>query len=404
MMRVGRLFALVLTLAAPVPLLAQGQPMTGNVVAPTGTGPSWTAGRAQVQRWSPEQAHDWYRRQPWIVGANFVPSTAINQLEMFQAETWDPATIDRELGWAASIGMNTVRVYLHDLLWQQDSRGFTRRIDQFLDIAKKHGIRPTLVIFDSVWDPDPELGAQRRPLPGVHNSGWVQSPGRRTLVDRSQHKRLLDYVRGVVGAFKNDNRVLMWDVWNEPDNPGGGSYNPLQLADEQKMIEQLLPQVFATARAAGAKQPLTSGVWIGDDWSPTSTSLNEIQKIQLEQSDVTTFHDYSWPETFVKRANQLKGYGRPLICTEWMARGNGSIVDMILPIAKRENIGMINWGLVDGDSQTRLPWDSWERPYVAHDPWVWFHDLFRADGTPYREPELQIFRELTGRGTPATAR
>lgn len=399
-MRVPTLVALALAIAAPAELAAQSQPVSAGQTAAAG----WMAGRSEVPRWSQERARDWYGRQPWIVGANFVPSTAINQLEMFQAETWDPATIDRELGWAAATGMNTVRVYLHDLLWAQDSRGFLRRLDQFLDIAKKHRIRPTLVLFDSVWDPDPELGAQRRPLPGVHNSGWVQSPSRRVLVDRAQHPQLLAYVRGVVGAFRNDDRVLMWDVWNEPDNPGGGSYNPLQLADEQRMIEKLLPQVFAAARAAGARQPLTSGVWIGDDWSPTSTSLNEIQKIQLEQSDVVSFHDYSWPETFLKRVRQLQAYGRPLVCTEWMARGNGSIVDMVLPIGKREQVGMINWGLVDGDSQTRLPWDSWERPYVAHDPWVWFHDLFKADGTPYREAEIRIFRELTGRGAaPAPA-
>lgn len=354
-------------------------------------------------RWTAERANAWYAKQPWIVGANFLPSTAINQLEMFQAETWDPETIDRELGWAKSAGMNTVRVYLHDLLWQQDSKGFTKRVDQFLAIADKHGIKPILVLFDSCWDPDPELGPQRAPMPGIHNSGWVQSPSRYDLVDRGEHPRLLAYVRGIVGAFAKDDRVLMWDIWNEPDNNGGGSYNPLGLRAEHAMIAELLPKAFAAARAAGATQPLTAGVWIGDDWSPDSTTLNAIQRIQLAESDVMTFHDYNWPESFERRVAQMKEYGRPVICTEWMARGNGSTVDTILPIARRENVGMVNWGLVDGDSQTRFPWESWDHPYVTREPPVWFHDLFRADGTPYRQREIDIFRQLTGRGTPAAA-
>lgn len=379
--------------------------LAASLALPLPTAPA-LAQMAQQQsqgRWTAERANAWYAKQPWIVGANYATSTAINQLEMFQAATWDPETIDRELGWAQSIGMNTVRVYLHDLLWQQDPKGFTKRVDQLLAMSEKRGIRPILVLFDSVWDPDPQLGPQRAPMPGIHNSGWVQSPSRRDLVDRGEHARLLAFVRGVVGAFAKDDRVLMWDIWNEPDNNGGGSYNPLGLADEHRMIAELLPRAFAEARRAGATQPLTSGVWIGDDWSPDSTTLNEIQKIQLAESDVMTFHDYNWPETFERRVAQMKEYGRPVICTEWMARGNGSNVDTILPIAKRENVGMVNWGLVDGDSQTRFPWDSWDKPYVTREPAIWFHDLFRADGQPYRQRELDIFRELTGRGTPAAA-
>lgn len=354
--------------------------------------------RATAERWTAERADRWYAAQPWIVGANFLPSTAINQLEMFQAETWDPQTINRELGLARATGMNTVRVYLHDLLWDQDQRGFRQRLEQFLTMADRHGIRPVLVIFDSCWDPDPQLGPQRRPLPGIHNSGWVQSPSRRRLIDRAEHPRLLAYVRGLVGAFAKDKRILMWDVWNEPDNSGGGSYNPLQLPEEQAMIAELLPQVFAAARQAGATQPLTSGVWIGDDWSPSSTTLNAIQRVQLSQSDVISFHDYNWPEKFEARVAQLKAYGRPVLCTEWLARGAGSTVETVLPIAKREKVAVINWGLVDGDSQTRFPWDSWEKPYVVREPVVWFHDLYRVDGTPYRQREIDLFRQLTGRG------
>jgi hypothetical protein len=113
-----------------------------------------------------------------------VPKSAINQLEMWQEATFDPVEIDREFGWAEAMGMNTMRVFLHDLLWQQDSTGFRQRIDRFLAIASRHHIRPLLVLFDSVWDPLPQLGPQYPPIPGVHNSGWVQSPGAKALAER----------------------------------------------------------------------------------------------------------------------------------------------------------------------------------------------------------------------------
>ncbi|MEN5417889.1 cellulase family glycosylhydrolase [Stenotrophomonas sp. TWI169] len=353
-------------------------------------------------RWTPAEADAWYSRQQWLVGANYTTSNAINQLEMFQAETFDPAAIDRELRWAhEQFGMNTMRVYLHDLLWQQDPQGLLKRIDTFLSIAEKNGIRPMLVLFDSCWDPDPVLGPQRRPIPGVHNSGWVQSPSRHMLVDRANDAHFQAYVEGVIGHFANDTRVLAWDLWNEPDNPGGGNYMDKQLPDEQERIAELLPKIFDWARAKKPVQPLTSGVWIGDDWSPGAASLTAIQRTQLEQSDVITFHNYEQPEAFVARIAQLRRYGRPLICTEWLARGAGSNVDTILPIARRENIGMINWGFVDGAIQTRFPWDSWQRPYTMEAPTVWFHDLLKADGTPYRAREAELFRRLAK--TPRTS-
>ncbi|HEX8470151.1 MAG TPA: cellulase family glycosylhydrolase [Brevundimonas sp.] len=373
-------------LCAPMTASAQDAPSRRAIAAAVAGAPD---------RWTPQQANDWYARQPWLVGANFIPSTAINQLEMFQAETFDPVTIDRELGWAhEKFGMNVMRVYLHDLLWSQDAEGFKSRLDQFLAIAARHDTRIIFVLFDSCWDPDPVLGAQHRPIPGVHNSGWVQSPGREDLIDRANDPRFRAYVEGVVGAFANDPRVLAWDIWNEPDNAGGGSYVDEQLAQESDRIAELLPKAFAWARSRKPVQPLTSGVWVGPDWSPAATTLNAIQKAQLAHSDIITFHNYEWPESFENRIAQLRPYGRPLIATEWLARGNGSTPDTILPIARRENVGMVNWGLVDGDIQTRLPWDSWERPYTLQEPPIWFHDLMHTDGKSYRDREAELFRSI----------
>ncbi len=345
-----------------------------------------------AQRWSQQKANDWYRSQPWWVGANYIPATAINQLEMWQAETFDTAQISKELSWAQSIGMNTMRVFLHDLLYQQDSVGFLKRIDQFLSIAKRHNMKILFVLFDSCWDPFPKLGKQHDPVPHVHNSGWVQNPGYEALKDSTQYPRLEAYVKGVVKGFANDNRVWGWDVWNEPDNPNIPAYSKVELSNKLNYVLKLLPQVFTWARWAKPLQPLTSAPWWGN-WSHDD-SLKLIQRIQFDSSDVITFHNYDSEAEFEKRVQWLQRYQRPIICTEYMSRGNNSTFHGDLPVAKKYKVGAINWGLVAGKTQTIYPWDSWERTYRA-EPALWFHDIFRQDGTPYRKYEAEYIRMMT---------
>ncbi len=343
--------------------------------------------------WTKDQANQWYGKQKWLVGSNYIPADAINQLEMWQEGSFNPAQIDKELGWAQGLGMTTMRVFLHDALWQQDEAGFKKRMDTFLAISARHGIKPMFVLFDSCWDPNYKLGPQHPPIPGVHNSGWVQSPGAKALADPAQYALLESFVKGVVGAFAHDERILGWDVWNEPDNTNGSSYQDTTQA-RYDQVAFLLPKVFEWARSADPSQPLTSGIWHHDHWENLA-SLNSVEKTQLTQSDVISFHDYSWPETFEARAKSLETYGRPIICTEYMARGAGSTFDTILPIGKKRNVGMINWGFVNGKTQTDMPWDSWQRPYTLRPPTVWFHDIFRADGTAYRAREIAIIKRLS---------
>ncbi len=349
---------------------------------------------SDLERWTATKANNWYEAQPWILGSNYVPADAINELEMWQGATFDAKRIDLEFGWAEKLGMNTMRVFLHDMLWAQDPKGFASRIDAFLTIAAKHHIKPIFVLFDSCWDPNPVLGPQHPPIPGVHNSGWVQSPGTKALDDPKQETRLEAYVKGVVGKFASDARILAWDVWNEPDNSGGGNYAAEESKNKFQRVAELLPKVFAWARSVKPKQPLTSGLWHDTNWNRAET-LNAVEQTQLKESDVITFHDYGWPESFAGRIAALKGYGRPIICTEYMARGNGSTFDGDLPIAKRANVGMVNWGFVNGRTQTHLPWDSWKRPYVDLQPQVWFHDILLQDGTPYRQAEVDMLRAFS---------
>jgi hypothetical protein len=354
---------------------------------------------AQAEPWPAEKANAWDENLDWLVGANFVPSSAINQLEMWQAETFDPDGIDRELGWAASLGMNTMRVFLHDIAWREDPDGFFGRVDRYLEIADRHGIGTMFVIFDGVWHPYPQPGKQPEPKPGLHNSGWVQSPGRALLETAEGQDSLKPYVQAVVTRYREDPRVLVWDVFNEPDNPNRNSYGEngtkQELPPDTKTARatELLRKTFAWAREANPTQPLTCGVWAGDYLdNPTP-----FHRLCLDESDVVSFHSYHGPDETRRLVDGLAKLGRPVLCTEYMARGNNSTFQGILPLLKETDVAAYNWGFVDGRSQTIYPWDSWQKPYDS-EPNPWFHDIFRRDGTPYRQPEVDLIRRLTGRG------
>jgi hypothetical protein len=356
----------------------------------------------QTQPWSIDTAKQWYERQPWIVGCNFIPSTAINPLEMWQADTFDPRTIDRELGWAADLGFNAVRVNLHDLLWKQDPAGFKERLDHFLGIASGHAIRTMFVLFDDCWHDDPRLGPQPAPRPGVHNSGWVKSPGTRVLRDPTQWDRLEGYVTDLVSSFGRDERVLLWDVYNEPGNDFITELNlpaPKKQAHLAALVirqflgrlptEELLKKTFAWARGAHPSQPLTCG-----SWYLVPGVAGRLCRLGLELSDVVSFHSYFDLPATQKTVAGLRRYGRPLLCTEYMARTANCRFETHLPYFKQERIGALNWGLVSGKTQTIYSWQ--DRCVSGEEPPLWYHDIFRPDGTIYREKEGEMIKEQTG--------
>ena len=351
----------------------------------------------QALRWSKEKAWEWYGEQPWLVGTNFNPSTSINQLEFWQAETFDTETIDRELKWSAELGMNLHRVYLHDLLWKQDSIGFLDRVDQYLDLADKHNIKTMLVLLDDVWHPVPKLGKQPEPIPHVHNSGWVQSPGAAILGDTTRHQELVGYIKGVTTRFAKDDRVLVWDVYNEPDNVAGQpGRKELEVANKHEYSLYLLKKVIQWIREVNPEQPLTAGIWRGntDHWG-TPDSLPTIDKFMIENSDIVSFHAYDGDsENVKKKIAELKKYGRPLLCTEYIARGVGNTFEKIMPIFKEEKIAAINWGFVSGKSNTIYPWKSWDSTFTQ-EPKIWHHDILRKDGTPYSTEEIIFIKKMT---------
>jgi len=325
-------------------------------------------------RWGVEKAQKWGTDNGWLRGSNFNPSTAINQLETWQAESFDTTTIDRELGWAQGIGMNVMRVYLHHLAWEIDKDGFKKRMDTYMTIANKHGIKTVFVFFDDCWNPTYQAGKQPDPKPGVHNSGWVRDPGDLLYSDTTLIKTLEAYVKDVLTTFKDDRRIAIWDLYNEPGNSGYGN----------KSLP-LLEKVFQWGREVNPSQPLSSAVW--------NLSLKELNKYQVENSDIITYHNYENPEKHQAAIDTLKKYNRPLVCTEYMARRNNSLFQNIMPLLKKNNIGAINWGLVSGKTNTKYAWD--EPMTDGSEPKLWFHEIFNPDGTPYKQEEVDLIKSLT---------
>ncbi len=342
-------------------------------------------------RWSKERAQAWSAQQPFLAGANFSPSTAGNQLEMWRAESFDAATIDRELGYAQALGFNTMRVFLHDLLWKHDSAGLLERMDRYLALADRHGIKTLFVFFDSCWNPCPRWGSQPAPRPHTHNALWLQSPGLAVLQDSAQQAHLKPYVQGVLKRFANDRRVLAWDVWNEPDNFDGGVREmPPEPRHKPELVLPLLKAAFVWAREANPAQPLTSAVWRD---SGRLDALDETKQVQQANSDVVSFHSYSPTVEFQRVVRSLQRLGRPLLCTEYMARPGGGHFDPLLGFMREQKVAAYCWDLVNGRTQTIYPVESWRQVFSAA-PAVWNTCMLHPDGAPYLIDETDYIRRI----------
>jgi hypothetical protein len=375
--------------------------------------------RAVPGRWSAERANAWYAALPWLAGCNYYPATAINQIEMWQAESFDPETIDRELGWAADLGFNTHRVYLHDLVWGGDEQGLYQRMDRFLELCARHRIRPFFVFFDDCHYPSARLGPQPLPIPGYHNSGWVTCPERTTALrfaageaTPAERDRLQGYVQGTLRRFADDERVLMWELHNEPGRGhahSDGRHGDLEDAAFGDRSAPLVQAAWEWARAVAPSQPIcsTTDGCVGDvNWS-----------INYLNSDVHSIHSYAPPAQVVAQIDRFRADGRPIFMTEYLAREQGSTFQDVMPVLQANGVAAINWGFVAGKSGTIWNWKSRQRDGVFQDamdlrargevarpdeplpePPLWFHEVLRGDGTPYSQEEAETIRRLTGRG------
>ena len=344
-------------------------------------------------RWSKHKAGEWYVEQGWISGCDFIPSYAVNQLEMWQAETFDPEVIERELDWAERLGFNCMRVFLHHVLWETDRDGLVERMNKYLAISSGHGISTMFVFLDDCWNESYAPGPQPEPKKGVHNSGWVKDPGILYFgpcgsgcdyaADTTAIVNVLeDYVTDIMTTFRDDKRILMWDLYNEP----GGGQDPDRYGYRSF---PLLKDIFSWARKVDPSQPLTAGIW--------SNKLGDMNLWQIDHSDIVTYHTYAPLDSHQELVDTLKAYGRPMICTEYMARTEGSTFQTILPMLRRENIGAINWGLVAGKSNTIFPWSTMHDPCPTEEPEVWFHDILRKNGSPYDDDEVMCILKCNTR-------
>ena len=357
-------------------------------------------------RWTEERAWQWHNENGWMVGTNFNPSTSINQLEFWQEDTYDPETIERELEWSAELGMNMHRVYLHNLLWDQDSIGFLERVDNYLNISESKDIKTLFVLLDDVWHPVPKLGKQPEPIPFVHNSGWVQAPGSEILGDSSRHDELKNYVKGVISHFADDKRVVGWDLYNEPDNVASSdpenlvnniNFRGLNRGPEVKEKHiyslSLLKKIFMWAREVNPSQPLTVGLWKDSETWNDIDNLSAIDRFAISNSDVISFHAYGDLEETMKKVEDLEQFNRPLLCTEYLARGEQNTFQIMLPLFKEKEIAAVNWGFVAGKTNTAFPWSSWQVEFDSL-PKIWHHDIYLPDKTPYDEKEIAFLKNI----------
>ena len=357
-------------------------------------------------RWTEERAWQWHNENGWMVGTNFNPSTSINQLEFWQEDTYDPETIERELEWSAELGMNMHRVYLHNLLWDQDSIGFLERVDNYLNISESKDIKTLFVLLDDVWHPVPKLGKQPEPIPFVHNSGWVQAPGSEILGDSSRHDELRNYVKGVISHFADDKRVVGWDLYNEPDNVASSdpenlvnniNFRGLNRGPEVKEKHiyslSLLKKIFMWAREVNPSQPLTVGLWKDSEKWNDIDSLSAIDRFAISNSDVISFHAYGDLEETRRKIEDLEQFNRPLLCTEYLARGEQNTFQIMLPLFKVKEIAAVNWGFVAGKTNTAFPWSSWQVEFDSL-PKIWHHDIYLPDKTPYDEKEIAFLKDI----------
>jgi hypothetical protein len=390
-------------------------------------------------RWSVERIATWYAKVPWLVGANYLPSDKINTIDMWQASSWNPQTIARELKLARSIGYNTLRVFIHPLVWADDEAGFYERIDQFLIIAKRNEIRPSIVFFDDCHYPYAKLGPQPLPVPAFHNSGWVNAPNRE-LAERyargdataAEVATLKNYVQRTIARFADDRRVLYWELYNEPGR-GNGEYDEsgtLILGQIGDRSQHLVRDSWVWAREIEPTQPITS---------TTLGSIGDMNSaINAANSDLYSIHVYDAFSELKKEVATWSADGRPVVVTEWLNRSTvadipnemmplftqeewhkrfdgTNIPKYVLPYLKAQNVGAINWGFVTGKSETDWHWSSRYvdgkirnlaaerragnviRPGEAlPEPAKWFHDLYRPDHTPHDPSEIALFKALTG--------
>jgi len=336
---------------------------------------------AQSSTWSEEKAWEWYYSQPWFCGVNYIPAYAINYTAMIDPTSFDPDAIDAELKLMEDLGMNCARFVLQYIVYQQTPRAFFKNLEKILRLCDKHHIKAMPTLFDDCVfgvNSDPVAGKQVEPYIGWYAWAWSPSPGHTMVLDPQNHPKLEAYVKDVLERYREDDRIMLWDLYNEPS---------VSFSEKK---DCLLAKVVRWAREINPSQPLSICFW--DNRDP---AYNEFVSKNV---DVVTFHCYGDKAATEQRIAEYKKFGRPLICTEWMNRTTGSTIMDVLPVFNEENVGCMMWGLVNGKDQTNLPWGH--RPEMLPYSGPWQHDIFYGDHRPYDKGETDLIKSTICTVTP----
>jgi hypothetical protein len=333
--------------------------------------PAGGAGEAG-QRWGQERIQIWYEAIGAIKGVNYLPRYAVNSTEMWMDGSFDTEVIDEELGWAQDAGYTSVRVQLQYVVWKADPAGFMDRLKSFMETADANGLQVVPVFMDdmNIAGSAPQVGPQPEPIEGVHNSRWTPSPGAALAQDRSEWPQLERYVRDVVKAYNDDERVLFWDLFNRPGD-GGGAEATLPL----------LGQMFNWVREEGPDQPVAVAMW-----QEASDAMN---RWVLDRSDLVTFQSFEDARQVEATLERLSVHQRPVVCTDWLMRQAGSTFEEVLPLYSANRVGWFSRGLVNGKSQQ---WIQSVPHASAEKRGVWQHDVFRSNGEAYDDREVEWIR------------
>jgi len=307
------------------------------------------------------------------VGTNYTPAFCVNAVQLWH--DFRPGVIDKELAAAKEhFGLTTLRVYLHNIPYDAEKKEFLERIDRFLAICHRHGIRPGFVFFDDCWNHEGVALESLPPVKGRHNGRWAACP---QDVDRTEENlpRIQAYVEDVIRAHRDDRRVLWWEIFNEPNLKSEFSLRLRALA-------------YQWAKGVEPIQPVIS-CW--DDNAAT---------------DLVDAHNYSAHFTRWDRQTDLNPQ-KGTVFTEAGARwyaprpSNGEPVEVIHWLRRRQAAGRyvpgvyLCWELMVGNSNCRWYWGTEDGASEPTIPWC---GLLWPDGTPVSLAEAEaVHRYTTGR-------
>ena len=349
-----------------------------------------------MKKWSVERINKWYDAHAWIRGCNYMSADCANRIDQWQSEGFEERfeTTKTEIKLMKELGFNSVRLIPEFIVWDEEHDSFFERFDRYLDLLWEHGISSMVVLANDCMPPKndawkaPKLGPQHTDW-GYHGGrknsqhGVFNAVGYHVLDDEETAVKYFEMVREIVTRYKDDERIIIWDVYNEPGN-----------SNRRELTPKNLKKIFEICREIDPSQPLTCATWSGD-----GENVPEVEKFGLENSDIITYHNYSTFEEHIRVINHLKKLGRPIMNTEWLARCTSNTVFDNFPVFFLERIGCYNWGFVAGKYQTYEPYEAhWKWYYSDKNANVdftkWFHDLYRPSLRPYDPRETELIKRF----------